>query len=535
MPTEVRNSRKLQESCRTFLETSAKLCARHDFLHGIERDLRSISASVTHPFNVAVFGKMKRGKSSLVNALFGRTLAITDQTEATATINIISYAPPGSELLTKFVIHWKDAPAETFPFLDLKKWTGPDGQFDRIEYIQMYADDPSLKYHEIIDTPGTESTVEKHQAATADFIDPAIQVGRKADALVYVLGYNVEESDLKYLRLYQRHNSSDSFNVLAVMHRWDDTYVDKVKDGYCLADVMKRAEGKRKELGNLATDVVPVSAPIAIFLNSCEKRDEYVARAIDLYSGMGDKDLDRLKVPSRFSETPERKALLDEILATGMPKASAWVLFIEAARHGREGVKGIVERLAELSGLERLETILDKRFFSRGEIVRQGQTCNRIAAVKTKFDNVVDAYLRQCEKDSVAWERLSEVPLQDKSLADWVLTKRNAFAADLASINECVERIDRIFIDSPVGRLRKDTEARSWIFESDIFWESEKKTIADFLDSFMGIEEERVDLRIVESVIKKALLGIRSGRIHRRRENLVRHLQSRLNNHGRNV
>ena len=535
MPVEVRNSRKLQESCRAFLETAAELCARHDFLRDIERDLRSISESVTHPFNVAVFGKMKRGKSSLVNALLGRTLAITDQTEATATINIISYAAPGSDLLSKFVIHWKDAPAETFPLSDLKKWTGPDGQFDRIQYIQMYADDPSLKYHEIIDTPGTESTVEKHQTVTENFIDPTIQVGRKADALIYVLGYNIEEADLKYLRLYQRQDSADSFNVLGVMHRWDETYVNMVKDGYCHADVIKRAEAKCKELGNLVTGVVPVSAPIAIFVHGCKRRDEFVARAIDLFSGTSDKDLDRLKIPSRFNSIPERKALLDELVATGMPKASAWVMFIECARHGQEGVQGIVERLNELCGLEQLEDVLDKRFFSRGEIIRQCQTCRRITATKEKFGICVDEYLRQYENDSDAWKRLSEIPLQDKTLKDWVLSKRDAFTADIASINEDVDMIDRTFIDSAVGKLTKDAEARSWILGAEMFSAPEKEAVVRFLDSFMGIGYEQIDIGIVECVIDKVLLGIRNGRIPSRMEGLVKHLQSRLTNSEREV
>lgn len=534
MPVEVRNSRKLQESCRSFLETAAKLCARHDFLRDIERDLRSISESVTHPFNVAVFGKMKRGKSSLVNALLGRTLAITDQTEATATINIISHAESGSDLLSKFVIHWKDAPAETFPLSDLKKWTGPDGQFDRIQYIQMYADDPSLKYHEIIDTPGTESTVEKHQAVTENFIDPTIQVGRKADALIYVLGYNIEEADLKYLRLYQHYDSTDSLNVLGVMHRWDESYVNNVKDGYCYADVIKRAETKCKELGNLVTGVVPVSAPIAIFVHGCKKRDEFIERAINLFSGMSDKDLDKLRVPSRFNSVPERKVLLDDLIATGMPKASAWVMFIECARNGQEGVGGIVERLNNLNGIEKLEDVLDRRFFSRGEIIRQCQTCRRIAATKARFDNAVDEHLRHYEEDLDAWRRLSDAPIRDEALKDWVIAKRDAFAEDIASMNEGVEMIDRTFINSAVGRLTKDAEVRSWILGTEIFSELEKKAVARFLDSFMGTGDEQTDFETVRGVIQKVLRGIRSGRVPLRMNGLVQHLQSRLMNLERN-
>ena len=529
MPTETRNSRKLQESCRSFLDATAELCAQHDFLRDIERDLRSISESVTHPFNVAVYGKMKRGKSSLVNALLGRTLAITDQTEATATITVISYAAPGSDLLKKFVIHWKDAPAETFALSDLKKWTGPDGQFDRIQYIQMYADDQSLQYHEIIDTPGTESTVETHQTVTENFLDPTIQIGRKADALIYVFGHNIEEADLKYLRLYQSHDSSDSFNVLGVLHRWDDTYVNNVGKGYCYEDVIKRAEAKRKELGNLVAGIVPVSAPLAIFVQGCLMRDEFIKRAITLFSGTSDQDLELLTI---FDEDLEHKKLLAEMLATGMPKSSAWIVFIESARHGREGVDGVVWRLKELSGLERLEGILDRRFFSKGEVIRQCQTCRRIAATKVKFDLSVDNHLRLYENDLAAWNGLSQVSLQEKFLQEWVRAKQSAFSKDVTAIKEGVVRIDRMFINSPVGRMAEDVAVRLWIVGAgaDIFSENEKNACVKFLDVCAGISDEPPDIQIIRNAIRNILGKLRTGLIPSRMRGLVNHLQMRIAN-----
>ena len=270
--------------------------------------------------------------------------------------------------------------------------------------------------------------------------------------------------------------------------------------------------------------------------NGCKKRrDEFIGRAIDLFSRMSDKDLYGLKIPSRFNSEPERKALLDELIAMGMPKASAWVMFIETARHGQEGVGGIVERLKELSGLEKLEDVLDRRFFSRGEIIRQCQTCRRIAATKAKFDSSVDEYLRQYENDSSAWNRLSEISLQDKALKDWVLSKRDAFTEDIASINEGVELIDRTFINSDISRLTKDAEARSWILGADIFSDAEKDAVTSFLDSFMGIGDMRSDNGSVKRVIEKVLLGIRNGSIPLRMKGLVQHLQRRLVNLERSV
>ena len=116
-----------------------------------------------------------------------------------------------------------------------------------------------------------------------------------------------------------------------------------------------------------------------------------------------------------------------------------------------------------------------------------------------------------------------------------MIAKRNAFTADIASINEGVEIIDRTFIDSDVGKLTKDAEARSWILGAEIFSEPEKEAVASFLDSFMGIGDEPTDIGIVKRVIEKVLLGIRNGRIPSRMKGLVQHLQSRLTNSERNV
>ena len=69
-------ARKLQESFRDFLHESAEMFGEYGFLGDCERHLRELEAGIVRPFNVAVFGRMKTGKSSLINALLGKDLAI---------------------------------------------------------------------------------------------------------------------------------------------------------------------------------------------------------------------------------------------------------------------------------------------------------------------------------------------------------------------------------------------------------------------------------------------------------------------------
>jgi len=480
MSEVVRNSKRLQESCRSFFETTADKCSQHDFLRCVESDLRAIAENVTHPFNVAVFGKMKRGKSTIVNSLLGRRLAITDQTEATATINIVSYAPSGSDLLQKFIIHWWDAPPETYPLSELKKWTGPDGQFERIKYIQLYADIPSLKYHEIIDTPGTESTVEKHQTITQDFLDPTVHVGRKADALVYVLGKNVEEADLKYLRMYQQGGSSSSFNVLCVMHLWDDIYVNNVRSGYGLKDVQARASEKRKELGGLVTDVIPVSAPLAIFVNNGHNRDDLLERAIRLFKGKTDAELYKLFLSDAlFRQDSERVALWDDLVHSidqSLPVTTARVILIESARSSGS-VDDVVDTLTKLCGIEQLEDVLDKQFFSKGEILRQLQTCLYLANIKKKFDAVVDSQLKTLSRDSKNWDALSKIDVSNPTLVEWIGRRTAESKNEMAVIRKAMVDLDTMFLSSPISSVAKCVEACSWAIAVPQFKEDERELI----------------------------------------------------------
>lgn len=478
------------------------MCSRHDFLRDIEKDLYSVAGKVTHPFNVAVFGKMKRGKSSLVNALLGSPLAITDQTEATATINVVSYASPDSDLLKKFEIHWKDEPPQTFPLTELKKWTGPDGQFDRIKYIQLYSHIPSLQYHEIIDTPGTESVVQKHQKIAEDFINPNFfQDERKADALIYVFGYNVEDADLKYLRMYQQHASSDSYNVLGILHCWDAQFVNNLRTGVGarFEDIVKRAESKRAELGGLVTDIIPVSAPLAIFVNlESARRDELLERAIRLLGGTSDRDVYRFIMQRGvFLSDPERSALWNDIITstdTKFPDATAWVILIEAAR-SNGSVAELVERLRLMSGIDRFKEKLDKSFFSRSELIRQRRLNQDIISIKNRFDKIVDSRIIATEKDASCWRQLSKMAIVDADLQSWIASKQTEVVAELDSIKKGLIEIDRFINDRDVNKLALDSEVCSWLRKRDEFSMDEKNAVIRYFDAKAGAGEIDASLR----------------------------------------
>lgn len=508
----IRNSKKLQEVCYEYLNAAIQMCSKNLFLYEIEKELKSIAQNVTHPFNIAIFGKMKRGKSTLVNALLGRNIAITNQTEATATINIVSYAPRDSAQLNQFEIHWLDSPPECFPTSELKKWNGSDESvknlFKRIKYLQMYADDPLLRYHEIIDTPGTESVVLEHQEIANSFIDPTIQIGRKADALVYVLGKNLEEADLKYLRKFQQAESSsiDSYNVLAVMHRWDEMYVNEVGKGYCLKDIEARAKSIRKELGSLVLDVIPISAPLAIFLHHPLIK-ELLEQALEHFSGTSNFDLEEFIEDRRVLQNdPSKVKFLDVLLHDiKLPEPTSWIVIIEAARSSRNDISGLIKRLDDLSGLTKLEEVLDNEFFSRGEIIRQRQICQHIKAVKKKIDISVEMHIKTRSNDELFWEKLSRQDLDDPLLQAWVNEKQEQIRSSNNLLKNEIVELDRFFINSPIAKLAQDSIVRSALVLIEKLNKNEIQIINNFFDNIAGVSSQK----ILKNDIEKILLKLR--------------------------
>lgn len=156
---------------------------------------------------------MKAGKSTLINSLIGRELAISDVEEATATKNWIAYGT-GTQM-DQFLVHWKDGRTEPFPLNRVSDWTGktPDAlaRVRQTDHLRFYSDHESLKRVHIVDTPGTGSAVEEHEVAreflNPDAITESMSAGARADAIVYVVPPVGRESDMETLQILGRLHS----------------------------------------------------------------------------------------------------------------------------------------------------------------------------------------------------------------------------------------------------------------------------------------------------------------------------------------
>jgi hypothetical protein len=373
-------SRDTHNEFKEFLLRMAGFFQSFPELRDHESSLREIATSVVSPFTLAVFGRMKTGKSSIINALVGRQLAITGVEEATATLNWISYGT--NQQSESAIVHWKDGRVEPIPFSRISEWAGKDPdvlkRVRETEYLQMFAEAEKLRNINIVDTPGTGSVADEHEEIAKQFLSPRAaeeseDEGRKADALLYVFPPVARASDEDSLGTYRqtRMPGSDPYNSIGVLHKWDGMEAENIE-----AEAEAKATRVAATLSDMVCEVIPVSAPLALAARHAP--DSFLDALLELTCQESARDdlFRALKKDNRWDQDEGRKRIRDSY---PMP----WVSFVRLVRLliDRSCQTSDQSRLVclDASGFERLEKALDERFFRRAALIKQ-----RLTRVKAK-------------------------------------------------------------------------------------------------------------------------------------------------------
>ena len=155
--------------------------------------LQSLQAGLKEPFLFVVAGEVKAGKSSLLNALFGKDFCRVDVLPATDRVNVFKYGDQA-----------RDVPVS--PSL-----------------VERYQPIPFLRDFNIVDTPGTNTIVADHQTITEQFVP-------QADLIVFV--FSVVNpwgaSAWQFLELLQKRWLKNVIFVLQQMDLRDESEVQTV-------------------------------------------------------------------------------------------------------------------------------------------------------------------------------------------------------------------------------------------------------------------------------------------------------------------
>jgi hypothetical protein len=314
-------------------------------------ELVAAERRLDEPLRVALVGKLKSGKSTLLNALVGEEIAPTDATECTRVVTWFARsAGPRIDLTDdggrrrSLPVHRVDGRLR----LDL----GPVPA-DRVERLVVGWPSSLLERYTIIDTPGTSSHSADASARTLAFLDPE-RGGCEAEAIIFLMRSR-HDSDLELLRdVRRRSGGGGPLGVVGVLSRADE-----------IDDPAGRGAALRTdpELAGLPRDFVAVSGLLAV-RGQTLRQGEFAA--LHTLAGLPDEVLEAaLLSAGRFASVDlpvaraQRERLLEGFGLIGIRVAVGLV------RGGARDAPTLAAELVRRSGLDELRRILDARFGGR--------------------------------------------------------------------------------------------------------------------------------------------------------------------------
>jgi hypothetical protein len=345
--------------------------------------LKAARERMDGPLRLALAGKVKAGKSTLLNALLGEELAPTDAGECTRIVTWYHRAPH-----PEVVVHPRNGQPEPRPYtrasgaleVDLGGLRSAD-----VDHVNVGWPTRRLQDLTVIDTPGLASLSVDVSELTYQALAPDDERPSAADAVLYLLRHT-HATDVRFLESFHQDELTHgtSMNAVGVLARADEI-------GSCRLDAMEVADriAARYQGEPRLRRLCPVIVPVAGLLGQAGETltyDEY--HALEMIAGASPAESGALLLTAdrfarRASSVPvteiEREHLLQRLGLFGVR------LSVQLIRKGE--VRQPDELCAELSrrsGLDRLRVVLLSQFTARSRVLKARSA---LAALKKVLDD----------------------------------------------------------------------------------------------------------------------------------------------------
>lgn len=399
----------------------------------LEDKLNAVKENLENLFSIVFIGEFSTGKSSLINALLGEKILPEGITPTTDKITIIKYG-------------------------NVKEEYQNDGNY----YISVPQE--RLKGILVVDTPGTNVTLEQHERITEEFIP-------KADMVFFVIGAEraVTGSEAKLIKFIKEDWLK---NIVFLINK-----VDIAENEEELEKLIAHAEGELGRIFKVKPFLIPVSAKLALRAKQSSDAQLYSRSGMErlekyIFSTLGEEERVRMKIKSSSEIALSLCAETERTLKSHLEKISADRKRLDEFEEKLEGMKE--------------EVIENSRQFT--ERIR-----SRLLEFKTRGIEFIDDLIRLenvaklVRKERAAKEFESKVSLQTV----------NELEKDLDAMVAWTERTSRTLMDSAIDFYRKTIQ-----------YESSSNSGAGFsYDRIQLIDTVRSQLEMKRKQIDPATLG----------------------------
>jgi predicted GTPase len=216
----------------------------------IEQEIEKLASG---KFVLAIMGKAKRGKSTLINALLGRrddVIAPIDKLPASSAISRFSWSADEKAMVT-----FRGGRTEVIPYGRIRDFVTEERNPEnvkQVELVEISGPFPGMERDLVlVDTPGAGSLHEHHDALLHAIIP-------QSDAVIFLVTCRMP-LDQEELELLERVKAGDIRRVFFAINK-----VDEIKDPRDLEDALQHNRACLQRVGIAAEKIYEVSARTAM-------------------------------------------------------------------------------------------------------------------------------------------------------------------------------------------------------------------------------------------------------------------------------
>ncbi len=330
------------------------------------------------PLRVAVAGRVKAGKSTLLNALLGQPIAATDSAECTMMVTRYEHGP---SVRAWAVTNDRRSPRtvvadEHGARIELE--AGDEESCDHL-VVELPADE--LGDMTLIDTPGNASLSQQVSARAVHFLIPD-DGPQEADVVIYLLRH-LHETDAEFLEAFSELGTleRDPMRAIGVLSRADELGAGR-GDSLAIAQRAATDLTANRSIRPLVSGVIPVSGLLACAVHRLTPTDH---RTVVELAALDDASRDRLLLSaSRLLSTSsriaipvaDRRLLLDRLGMFGVRYS------IHLARSGRaDTLEELRNELEAASGISALRARLLERYAARADVLKAARALGAVTPI----------------------------------------------------------------------------------------------------------------------------------------------------------